>query len=211
MKLTKFVHACVLVEDERHTALFDPGDFSWASGLFNISQLNRLDKIIITHEHSDHFSLDFVKALVAKFPDVSISTTQEVIDQLQKVGIKKASDKSDKLTDIKYLAHESMEPLAPPPCQNVRVHYKGKVTHPGDSHHLEDTKDILLLPVAGPWGATIESLRMADKLTPKTIVPIHDWMWNDDWRNTMYGRFKQFFKERQVRFIKPKDGEMFEA
>ncbi len=68
MKITKFVHSCLLVEAEGKVILVDPGDFSWGSGTFDIVKLNQLDKIVITHEHSDHFCEPFVKALAEKFP-----------------------------------------------------------------------------------------------------------------------------------------------
>jgi len=47
-------------------------------------------------------------------------------------------------------------------------------------------------------------------LKPKMIVPIHDWMWNDAWRSTMYDRMEVFFTEQSARFIKTVDGETFE-
>lgn len=211
MKLTKYVHACVLVEDDQHTTLFDPGEFSWASGLFNVDNLNKLDRIIITHEHSDHYSLPFVEALVKKFPNAKITTTENLVKILNDKGIINTDSKSDELVDVEFLAHQSMEPLAPPPCQNIRVHYKGKISHPGDSHQLTDTKDILFVPLAGPWGATIDGVRMADKLKPKVIVPIHDWMWNEEWKQDMYDRIESFFAEQGIKFIKAIDGQSFEV
>ncbi len=210
MKLTKYSHACVLVEDDEHTVLFDPGEFAWQPQPLNLNSWPRLDRVIITHEHFDHFYPEFVKAIVKRFPEVSFTSTESTVAQLKEMGITNASSVSDNLVDIELLAHESMEPLAPPPCQNIRVHYKNLITHPGDSHHLTETKDILFLPVSGPWGATIEAVRMADKLKPKTIVPIHDWMWNDQWRQEMYDRLEGFFEKQNTRFIKPVNGVAFE-
>ena len=210
MKLTKFSHACVLVEDEEHTVLFDPGKFAWQSGQVKLDSWSKLDRVIITHEHFDHFHPEFVDAIVKQFPNVKILSTESVVSQLSAKGINSASSVSDGLVDIQPLSHESMEPLAPPPCQNVRAHYKGVVTHPGDSHHLEDTKEILLLPVSGPWGATIEAVRMAVRLKPKAVMPIHDWMWNDEWRQEMYDRMEQFFPTKNIHFLRPVDGEAIE-
>ncbi len=211
MKLTKFVHACILVEDEEHTALFDPGQFSWESGLFNVDALDRLDRVIISHEHFDHFHLPFVKEIFSRFPDVTFVSTEQVVAQLHEQGITNASSTSDDLADVAPLEHASMAPLAPlPMSQNIRVHYKNKVTHPGDSLELTETKDVLFLPLAGPWEAAINAVRLAVSLKPKVVVPIHDWMWSEQWRNVMHDRMEAFFGEQGIRFIKAIDGEPVE-
>jgi L-ascorbate metabolism protein UlaG (beta-lactamase superfamily) len=212
MKLTKFVHACVLVEDDEHVTLFDPGEFSWASGLFKLDSLTKLDYVIITHEHEDHFSLAFVQAILQKFPEVHFFVTYPLVAKLKTMGAKNVQSSSSENVEIAPLAHASMSPLTPDPnVPNMVVHYKNRISHPGDSHQLYQTKDILFLPLTGPWGATIDAVRMADKLKPKVIVPIHDWMWKNDWRAAMYGRIESYFKEQGIRFVKTVDGEPFEV
>lgn len=211
MKLAKYIHACVLIEDDDSTILLDPGEFTWKAGVFSIDSLEKLDAVVITHEHLDHFSPDFVKAIVEAFPAVKIYTTSAVCEQLENLGITNTSSTSEGDIDIAPLAHESMEPLAGAPCDNIRLHYKGILSHPGDSHHLTETKEILLLPIAGPWGATIDAVRMAATLKPKVVVPIHDWMWNDEWRQTMYERMETFFKTENITFIQPVTGKSFEV
>lgn len=212
MRLTKFVHACVLVEDQDKTILFDPGQFSWDSGLFPIDSLKRLDYVAISHEHFDHFYEPFVKRLAGQFPGALFLSTKDVVAKLHDMGINSAQATSTEDVDVAPLDHDSMQPLNPGPmAQNVRFHFRGTLTHPGDSIHLEETKDILFLPLAGPWEATIDAVRLAEKLQPKTVVPIHDWMWNDQWRLTMYHRLENFFAERNIRFIAAHDGQSFEV
>ncbi len=212
MKLTKFVHACVLVEDDEHVALFDPGVFSWGSGLFKLDSLPKLDYVIITHEHEDHFSEEFCQAIIQKFPDVQFIAAKPVATKLRELGAQNVSTASIENVEVLSLAHASMSPLVPDPnVPNITVHYKNRISHPGDNHDLSETKDILFLPVAGPWGATIDAVRMADKLKPKVIIPIHDWMWKDDWRNSMYDRMESYFKQQGIRFVKTVDGEPFEV
>jgi L-ascorbate metabolism protein UlaG (beta-lactamase superfamily) len=212
MKLTKFVHACVLVEDGEHVALFDPGQFSYESGLINLSELPKLDFVLITHEHFDHFYEPFIQEIIKQFPDVTFYTNPEVAKKLVDLGAANVKTESDEIVELKHLEHQSMAPLAPlPMCDNVEIHYKNLISHPGDSHQLEITKDILFLPLAGPWGSAIDAVRMADKLKPKVIVPIHDWMWNDTWRSTMYDRLENYFSEQVIKVIKPVDGQTLEV
>lgn len=211
MKLTKFAHACILVEDDEHVALFDPGEFSWSSGLVKLDNWPKLDYVMITHEHFDHFSEDFVKAILHQFPNVQFFGTEPTVTKLKELGAKNTSASSTKDIEILPLTHASMSPLAPDPnVPNIAIHYRNKITHPGDSHALVASKDVLFVPFAGPWGATIDGVRMAVKLKPKVVVPIHDWMWNDSWRDNMYARMEGFFQQQNIRFIRTVDGEPFE-
>jgi L-ascorbate metabolism protein UlaG (beta-lactamase superfamily) len=209
MKLTKYIHACVLVEDDEHTALFDPGLFAWESDQFSIEKIEKLDYILITHEHFDHFHLPFVQALVVRFPNVRIITTEAVVAQLREAGIQNATEEPDENVKVTYLAHASMAPLDTNPPQNIRIDYKDKVTHPGDSLDFKDTKEILLLPLAGPWGSAAEAIRRADELRPEVVVPIHDWMWNEQWRTSMYERMEHYFAAQNIQFMSAQNGKTF--
>lgn len=207
MKITKFVHACLLVETPERVALFDPGTMS--EGALDIGRIERLDDIFITHEHADHMSLDLIKRLVAKFPDVRITSTSSVVKQLDEAGIA-ASDQPPEGAAFFEAPHESMAPLIPTPPEEVGVHYLATLTHPGDSHSFKETKPILALPVAAPWGSSAAAIRLALALQPKHILPIHDWHWHEQARQLMYGRFEKVFGERGITFHKLETGQPVE-
>lgn len=210
MKITKFQHACVLVEDNQHVALFDPGQYTMESGLLDPSQLTRLDYVLITHEHFDHFSIELCKKLAQAFPGALFVSTPVVITQLHDAGIHNTSEGSNEHIDIAPLKHDGMAPLGPtPPCDNVRFHYKDLVTHPGDTLRLEESKEILLLPLAGPWEAAIDAVALGLNLRPKAIVPIHDKMWDVEWQRSMYDRLENFYAEHGITFVKAIDGQSF--
>jgi L-ascorbate metabolism protein UlaG (beta-lactamase superfamily) len=143
----------------------------------DINQLTRLDDIFITHSHGDHKDIPFIKQLVAKFPDVRITTTPEVVQELAADGIKATDQPSDGIVFFDS-PHESVKPLFDPP-QEIGIHYLDKLSHPGDSHSFHETKAILALPVAAPWGSTIAAIRLALELKPQHVLPIHDWHWGD--------------------------------
>ena len=202
MKLTKFTHACVLVEHQGRTALIDPGDFSLQAGVLKVHNIRQLDYVLITHEHFDHFNIELAKQASDKFPDVKFISTEEVAKILQDNGINNVSTVSDANVVVSKLGHDSMAPLRPEPmCDNISLDFLNLVTHPGDSHHLKESCDVLLLPVDGPWGSTVDAVRMAIELKPKYILPIHDWMWNDQWKLSMYGRLAEFFEQNNINFI----------
>lgn len=209
MKITRFVHSCLLVETPNRAGLFDPGQFSWESGLFNIEKLARLDDIIITHDHFDHFHLPFVKALVGKFPEVTITTNPTIAATLQKEGFKNVQTTNNGPVELFATNHESIAPLGPQP-DHTGAHYLGQLTHPGDSHHFTQTKQILALPVTGPWGGMMRAAQLGLDLKPKYIIPIHDWHWNESARAGAYDRLQAFFAENNITFIKTTDGEPVE-
>ncbi len=209
MKVTKFVHSCLLVETEARVGLLDPGDFSFHSGLFEIDKLQRLDDIIITHEHPDHMFIPFIKALVHKFPDVVITTTPSAADLLTADGITAGATSTDAV-QLFGAHHESMVPLGQPPA-NTGVHYLQQISHPGDSHHFTETMEVLALPITAPWGTLARAAELGAELRPQTIIPIHDWHLNDQARAGFYDRLEVYFQEHGIRFVKPVNGQPFEV
>lgn len=181
------------------------GYFSWDSGLFDIAKLERLDDIVITHEHFDHMHLPFIQALVAKFPNVRITTTQAAAGQLKEAGLSNVQTESSEGVELFTASHESLAPLSIPP-ENTGVHYLGRLTHPGDSHYFTETKDILALPVTAPWGSLVRAAQLGSELKPKYIIPIHDAHWNETARASFYDKLEAFFKEQGIQFVKVQDG-----
>ena len=211
MRLTKYVHSCVLVEHDDTVVLIDPGKFSWDSRLFSVQDLAQLDVVVITHEHFDHFSEAFVLALLQKFPDVQFVSTLPVIARLKELGAKNVTN--DSIPGIQIFStklHASLEPLGQAP-ENIAVHVHNKITFGGDRHDLEESKDILALTVTAPWGSMMSAAKMALDLKPQKVVPIHDWHWNEQAREGAYQSLHSFFQKHDIEFMQPVDGEVFEV
>jgi len=205
MKITKFIQSCLLVEMPgpiNRTALFDPGTMS--AEALDVDSLQYLDDIVVTHAHGDHFDIDLIKALVAKFPEVRITTTPEAVEQLAKAGITASAEAPEGMTFFDS-PHESVEPLFPQP-QEIGVHYLDKLSHPGDSHSFSETKAVLALPVTAPWGSNIKAVNLAIKLQPQYVLPIHDWHWSEAARHSSYDLMERVLGEHNVTFIKLETG-----
>lgn len=204
MRVTKFVQSCLLVEmSDGPTALFDPGAYSTVDP----GVLKRLDHIFITHNHGDHMDPKLIAKLVAAFPDVQITATAEAVEQLKDAGITAGTEPPEGATRFDS-PHESVEPLFPTP-QEWGYHYQNKLTHPGDCHNFRETKAVLALPMQGPWGSTVNAVRLALELRPRYIIPIHDWHWSDAARKGMYDMLEPIFKESGISFIKAVNGTPF--
>lgn len=206
MKITKFVHSCLLVEmpaPVNRTVLFDPGVMSESA--LDVDSLEYLDDIVITHVHSDHLSLPLIRKLLAKFPQVRITAPSEVVAQLAEDGIT-ASDEAPEGMELFDSPHENVQPLFVQPEQ-IGVHYLGVLSHPGDSHSFVQTKEILALPVSGPWASTIMAVNLAIKLKPRYVLPIHDWHWSDQARDMMYEIIGDALAKEGITFMPLKTGE----
>jgi L-ascorbate metabolism protein UlaG (beta-lactamase superfamily) len=111
--------------------------------------------------------------------------------------------------DLFDCKHEPNEPLGRTPV-NIGVHYLGRLTNGGDSHHFATSKDILALPITAPWGTLTRAVALAAELEPKFVLPVHDWHWNVAARQQTYDRCEVFFAGIGIKFIKLVDGQAVE-
>lgn len=198
MKISKHVHSCLLVEDEGKKFLFDPGNYTFEENALNITYIDTLDYLLITHEHPDHMCIPLIKDIIAKFPQVKIITNDSAVELLRKKGIQ-ATSEGDELIKLEEVPHERVFSGEPP--KNVMITINNKLTDPGDSHHFQTSSPILALPIQAPWGHTTAAVELAKALKPRIIIPIHDWHWNDKARQVMYRRLEEFFKPLGIRFV----------
>ena len=209
MKVTKFAHSCLYIETEQRAGIIDPGDLSFNSGSFKPDAIQRLDDIMITHEHPDHMHIPFIKVLLKKFPQAQIITNPAAATVLAAEGIT-ATTSNTPAVELFGASHETMVPLGQPPA-NTGIHYLQQLSHPGDCHHFSETMEILALPITAPWGTLARAAELGVELRPQSIIPIHDWHLNEQARQGFYERLDKFFQEKGIRFIKPVDGQPFEV
>ena len=207
MQITKFIHSCLLLEEDGTSILIDPGNYTAEAGVLNISTLDALDYLLITHEHADHMDLSLIKEIIKKFPNIKIISNNSVASLLDKEGIK-ALTESDQMIKMETVTHEKVFGSTPP--ENVMMTIAEKLVHPGDSHHFKTKAPILALPVQAPWGSLTEAVELAESLKPEVILPIHDWHWNDKARDMLYKRLEDYFAKIGIRFIPLRTGEMVE-
>lgn len=207
MKVTKYIHSCLLVEDKDLHILIDPGNYSFEEGALIPSALPSLNYLFVTHEHADHMFIPGIKKLIAEFPGLKIITNPTAASILKGEGIEVSLELPD-FVKIKEVPHEKIF-MGPSP-DNFQFDLFNKLTHPGDSHSMTETLEVLALPVQAPWGSTTTAVEKALELKPKIILPIHDWHWNDKAREGLYQRLQEFFAKQGIKFIPLKTGEQVE-
>lgn len=208
MKISKHLHSCLLIEDQGKTIIMDPGIFTYNEKALYIESLQQLDYILITHEHFDHMFIPLIKQLIEKFPSTKIVTNHSASSLLEKEGIK-ALTESDEFIKLQDAPHERLWDSEVP--QNVLITVGNRLTHPGDSFNFAASNEILCLPIQAPWGSTTAAVEKAIKLKPKFIIPIHDWMWKDGIRTTMYERLTDFFAKHNILFKGLETGQIVEV
>lgn len=203
MKVTKFIHSCLLVKTENVVYLIDPGQYSYQSKTLNLDKIENIDYILITHEHQDHMDLSFIKEVLEKFPNVKIHTNPSAAEILNNEGINTLSDLPDEVSK-EEVDHEAVFGSKPP--ENLLYTIDGYLTHPGDSYHFENSAKVLCLPVQAPWGSLVQAVELAISLKPKVIIPIHDWHWRKEAKEAFYKRLEGYFAEKDIKFIPIEDG-----
>lgn len=214
MKITKLVHSCLLIEKDDKRVLADPGDYSWASGLITPEILSNLDAICITHEHPDHFDENFCRAILAASPNAVWLAPSGVGERLKALGIEKLVDQTDFIS-VETSEHADLEPLGErPEHQSYLILRELLLSGDCQTHTSLAGARVLAGPInGGPWGALMGELRMVNRLDkkPEVFIPLHDWHWRDEARESLYTMLTGYFSENGMRFIATKSGETYEV
>lgn len=178
MRITKFGHSCLLVEESGVRILLDPGHWSTAQ-----NDLANLDAVLITHEHNDHCDVSSIKAIRVNNPAVSLYANSVVVSRLAKEGINAEILGDSDRCNIRgvSIAGKGIDHIEIhreiPLIRNTGYLIADRFFHPGDAYvELDEPIEILALPVGGPWLKMSDTIDYALQLNPKHVIPIHDGM-----------------------------------
>jgi len=175
MKLTKYQHACFVIEKEGTCIVVDPGNLAR-----DFITPKRINAIVVTHEHPDHFDEARIRSLLKTHPKAAIIAHESI---------------SGRFTDYKAIAAKVGESLnvgafsiqffggvhAPiaggvqtPP--NLGILIDERLYYPGDSFAIPEGKSVqeLLIPAGGPWMKASEALQFLTAIRPQYAFPTHD-------------------------------------
>lgn len=209
MKITKYLHSCLVFELDRYKLLFDPGKFSFAEGRVTPQMFADINSIIITHIHPDHLDIENLKTILA-LSDATLYTNAEVGAAIQTEGIQfKVIEKGFyhigpfKLEAIP-VQHEPL--LDNPIPQMTGFIINDKVLHPVDSMEAKLTGykniDLLLMVTMAPFTNELRIAAFADAVNPKQILPVHDGYAKDFFIEQRYDNYSTHFKKAGIKFHK---------
>lgn len=179
MKLTKFEHACFVVEQDGESLMVDPGAYTRD---FVVPE--NVVGIIITHEHADHLSEDHLRSIIEKNPAATIYAHSDVVGQLDgfKTQIVTANE-GIKVGNFElefFGGEHAVIAKEIPVIANLGVMINNKLYYPGDSFTLpERSVEVLALPVAAPWMKLSEAVDFIKAVQPKIAFPTHDAVLSD--------------------------------
>ncbi len=220
MKITKYIHSCLLIEKGDDRILFDPGKFTFMNGEVKPSQFDNIQAIIITHKHPDHIDGESLKEIIKNNENVVVLGNTDVVKMLAEKDIEAKVFESGEMTISSFVIkaydakHEKI--LADELPQNTAYVVDDKILHPGDSYDerlykLKGTP-ILCLPIMAPWANEPQTFEFAKNILPKYVLPIHDGYSKDFFLEMRYEAFGKFLEKENIKFEwMNKAGDYFEV
>lgn len=174
MRITKFGHSCLLVEEGTARVLIDPGVYSDLLG-----DMTGIDAVLITHEHPDHLDINAIWAVLAQSA-VKIYTNEGVGEKLKTENIQFELLQDKQSVEIKGVLvegfgvdHAMIHPDFPI-VRNCGYRIAKKFFYGGDSLENIVPCEILAYPAVAPWMKVEWAIDYARQIKPKICFPVHD-------------------------------------
>ncbi|HET9721618.1 MAG TPA: MBL fold metallo-hydrolase [Candidatus Saccharimonadales bacterium] len=171
MKVTRYFQSCILIEEGEVRILIDPSGQEKG----RVGDFGKLDAILYTHEHMDHFEPD----LAQQFADAGVTVYANASTAKQAKSPPQVVTDGQEL-DIKGLKVQAREL---PHCllvdgstsvQNTGYLVADKLFHPGDGKELAGLQvDTLATPLSGPDISAHDAFAFAKQVSAKNVIPIH--------------------------------------
>jgi len=175
MKLTKYQHACIVLEKDGSTIIVDPGTYS-----HDFIMPAHVDGIAITHEHPDHFDEKLIQSILVAHPKATIIAHESISGRF--TNFTTVAAKTDTVYTIGSFTlqffggtHASIAPAIPVP-PNLGVLVDNRLYYPGDSFTVPFGIQVaeLALPVSAPWLKVSDTLEFLAQVRPVFVFPTHD-------------------------------------
>ena len=174
MKVTKYEHACLVLEQNGEKVIIDPGFYTRP-----IEGETNVKAIVITHKHDDHCFEEQIDRILKNNPGAIIFGTDEVVERIapRKATAVHHGDfyevgefTLEFFGDMHAEIHRSI-----PLIQNCGVMVNDHLYYPGDSFTAPDRKVALLAcPSSAPWAKVSEMMDFVDEVKPAVVFPTHN-------------------------------------
>ena len=175
MRITKFEHACFVVERENHTVVVDPGAYTTP-----LLELRDVVAIVVTHEHADHWTVEHLRRILEQSPEARMFGPAGVVAAVgAEFDFTEVADGDVHTVGPFELAfyggkhaviHSSI-----PVVDNVGVLIDNTVFYPGDSYTVPPVSvDMLAVPSSAPWLKIGEAMDYVLAVAPKRSFATHE-------------------------------------
>ena len=207
MRISKYIHSCLLFEHEGEKLLFDPGNYSFIEDRVTPETFRDVSTVVITHNHPDHLALEPLKRILA-LSGADVVTNGEVAAILQAEGIDATTIEEGTLTAGAFTLraiptpHEAI--LADTTPRHTAFLVGDRVLNCGDS--FADPLlpfagvDVLILPVTAPFLTEVGAFDFARRMSPRQIIPVHDGAVIDFFLRQRHANYRKNFDAIGIRF-----------
>lgn len=175
MRLTKFEHAALLLEESGKKLFIDPGSFTSP-----LTDTANTVAVVITHEHADHWTPEQLKRVLELSPEAPIFAPEGVARAAADfdVTVVHAGDTVEAgpftlrfFGGRHAVIHESI-----PVVDNLGVLVNDELYYAGDSFVIPDgvELDVLAVPAGAPWMKVAETMDYVLATKPKRTFPTHE-------------------------------------
>ncbi|MCS5715434.1 MBL fold metallo-hydrolase [Herbiconiux sp. CPCC 205716] len=179
MRLTKFEHAALLIEQSGRKLFIDPGSFTTA-----ITDAASTAAVVITHEHPDHWTPEQLRRILTASPDAVVFGPEGVVDAVREADPSIAVTRVDPGDTVEAgpftltfsggrhaVIHSSI-----PVIDNVGVLVNDVLYYPGDSWAVPEgvAVDLLAVPAGAPWLKIAEAMDYVLEVKPKRSFATHE-------------------------------------
>jgi L-ascorbate metabolism protein UlaG (beta-lactamase superfamily) len=190
MQLTKFQHACFVVETNNTSVIVDPGSFT-----HDFIMPKHVSAVFVTHNHPDHLDTQLIITILREHPKAVLLADESILSQFpnehtQAVSVGQTVDAGGITLQFVGGTHEPIDVAITPPA-NIGVIIDNHLYYPGDSYYApEQPIKELLLPVSAPWLTIARSLDLLRALKPSLAFPTHDAILSNDGQALIDGMVK---------------------
>ena len=212
MRLTKFGHSCLLVEDGGARVLLDPGSFSEG-----FEELDGLTAVCLTHQHGDHLDPERVRRLLDRNPGVRVVSDEGSAKALGEAGAEvEVVHDGDELelgglgVAVAGRDHAVIHPDVPV-VPNVGYLVGGRLFHPGDAFTVPGQPvEVLAVPAGAPWLKLAEAVDYLRRVAPRVAFPVHEKVLSEGGISIHYRQLEQLGARGGTRFEVLDDGRPLE-
>lgn len=179
MKITKYSHACFVVENEGQSIIVDPG--KWSDDF--VVPANAV-AVFVSHEHEDHIDEKLLRTIVDKNPGAVVLAHANVIAKLKDFKtqpVKTGDTVQIESFELEFFGgqHATIAPDIPI-IANLGVLINSTLFYGGDSFAVPNKSvQTIALPVSAPWMKYSEALEFLQAVKPARVFPTHDAILSD--------------------------------
>ena len=182
MKITKYGQSAILIENYKDKRiLIDQGSYCFGETGFTPNDFGKIDILLLTHVHSDHFVPEAIKTIKENNSKLLVLGNEQVKAKLNASDLDCVVIKSNEIRNIDDVEIKGIKqehgnlPSGDPKPDNIGFLIDNKIYHTGDTIYMQDkpSAEILFVPICSNNGAIIslpKSLFCSEPASNKKFV-----------------------------------------